>query len=237
MAAVAARDVGGARLVRGAELSGSGPEYKIVVLGAPYVGKTSLLARLVLGHFERHTMTTIGIDYARLDVVLSAETPPVRFTLWDTAGQEKYGPLAATYARAADAVLYVYALDDLERSLERVHALLASETGARLADAGTLAVLVGTKADLVAAGDAEALARARVLDFVRAHAGLARAYVCSALDGRNVELLAIELARTLSAGRPRAGRYALEALAESTTPAVVRLHRPSRENVGTDCCM
>ena len=60
--------------------------FKVVFLGDPGVGKTSIIHRLSVGKFESFH-STIGLDYSTTLLVVREEK--VVFQLWDTAGQER----------------------------------------------------------------------------------------------------------------------------------------------------
>ena len=60
--------------------------FKVVFLGDPGVGKTSIIHRLSVGKFESFN-STIGLDYSTTLLVVREEK--VVFQLWDTAGQER----------------------------------------------------------------------------------------------------------------------------------------------------
>ena len=195
-----------------------GAEYKVIVLGAAGVGKTSLLVRAIDNTFAEQP-STIGVDYVAVDVALTSALPPVRLALWDTAGQERYAALVRTYARHVDGVLFVYALDDessraaVDKQLSGADWLVVDDTRE------VIAFLVGTKADVPHA--AELVERAHA--YAAAHPKLARAFECSAKDGRNVERVFVELARALT-GVPRAlRRHSLTALGALPRERV-RLH-------------
>ena len=61
---------------------------KVIVMGDPMVGKTSLIKRFVDGKFKDSYISTIGVDISRKDVKLSEELD-VSMTIWDIGGQIK----------------------------------------------------------------------------------------------------------------------------------------------------
>ncbi|WEU40376.1 MAG: GTP-binding protein [Candidatus Odinarchaeum yellowstonii] len=62
--------------------------FKIILLGDPGVGKTSLIRRFVQNSFEAEYKATIGVDIMAKTVQLSNVT--VKLSLWDIAGQDKF---------------------------------------------------------------------------------------------------------------------------------------------------
>jgi small GTP-binding protein len=83
------------------------PAYKVIVVGASGVGKTSLVDRLIDKTFSGTVPPTVGAAYRPY-------TLPAGITLniWDTAGQERYRSVARPYYRASAGALLVFAVDD-----------------------------------------------------------------------------------------------------------------------------
>lgn len=88
---------------------------KVVVVGDSGVGKTCLMLRFVKDEFVSSTRATIGMDFCTRQLAINslntAESSTVqRLTVqvWDTAGQEQYQSLTATYYRKAGGVMIVY---------------------------------------------------------------------------------------------------------------------------------
>ena len=79
---------------------------KIALLGMSGVGKSSILTRFVNNDFDSNINSTFGAAY--LDKNFEHNGIFYKFQIWDTAGQEKYAPLASLYYRDADVVLLVY---------------------------------------------------------------------------------------------------------------------------------
>ena len=61
-------------------------KHKMVLLGDPGCGKTSIITRFMYGSFDSAYQSTIGIDF--LSKTLMVGKRPIRLQLWDTAGQE-----------------------------------------------------------------------------------------------------------------------------------------------------
>jgi small GTP-binding protein len=119
--------------------------FKFIVIGPSDVGKTSLVNRLINGHFSREASPTIGCDYR--SVVLEIEGEPVKLQIWDTSGQERFRSIAKSYFRHAVGVVVVYditdrrSFDDLSSWLNDVH---------QLSDPNASIVLIGNKLDRAA---------------------------------------------------------------------------------------
>lgn len=79
---------------------------KICVLGSAGVGKSSILKRFVSNDYDDNEETTLGAAF--MDKMYTYKDQPFRFQIWDTAGQEKYAPLAHMYYRDTHVALLVY---------------------------------------------------------------------------------------------------------------------------------
>ena len=85
-------------------------EFKIITLGNPGVGKTSIIQRFVGDDFNENQLSTLGISYSFK--VIKIEEKNIRLKLIDTGGQEKYRSLAVLYFRHVDVVLFVFDLNN-----------------------------------------------------------------------------------------------------------------------------
>lgn len=111
---------------------------KVVLCGAPGVGKTSLLKRIVNDPQESFTdnqKSTIGVDFKSVEVVAKETGNTIRFQIWDTAGQERFKAVSSSYFRGSHIFLYVYdvtkrsSFDDISDWLMRSDWLRDSKTG------------------------------------------------------------------------------------------------------------
>lgn len=60
-------------------------EFKIIVIGNPDVGKSSIIQRLVDDKFNQKKSPTYGMD--KRDIIVNKGDNRVKFAIWDTAGQ------------------------------------------------------------------------------------------------------------------------------------------------------
>jgi len=86
------------------------PVFKVIVAGDGGVGKTSLIRRYCSGKFQESRVMTIGVDFQTQVVEINKK--PVKLSIWDIAGQERFGSFRASFYRGAKAVALVYDVTD-----------------------------------------------------------------------------------------------------------------------------
>ncbi|CAL5983366.1 Rab1a [Hexamita inflata] len=74
-------------------------EAKILVVGCPAAGKTSLIHKAVNNQMTSEYKPTIGVDFAQKQFVINDEK--VMLQLWDIAGQDFYSKLVHVYYKNA----------------------------------------------------------------------------------------------------------------------------------------
>lgn len=141
---------------------------KVIVVGDGNVGKTSMLRRFVRGEFVDQYKKTIGAEFLEKEVYVRELNQAVTLMLWDTAGQEVFNALTASYYRGAGAAVLAFSTIDrdsfmsVEKWKQKVEAQCGSIT----------MILCQTKYDLVNEAavsnpEAEALAIKLKLPFFR----------------------------------------------------------------------
>ena len=74
--------------------------FKVIILGDPGVGKTSLMDQFVNKKFSNNYKPTIGVDFLTKEVLV--EDRVVNLQIWDTAGQERFRAFGNAFYRGAD---------------------------------------------------------------------------------------------------------------------------------------
>ncbi|MFX1324201.1 MAG: Rab family GTPase [Promethearchaeota archaeon] len=80
--------------------------FKIIIIGEPAVGKTSLVKRFVSGKFTRDYLSSIGTNIYTKKLELDNETQ-ITLQLWDIAGQERWINMRRSYYSGAKGVIIV----------------------------------------------------------------------------------------------------------------------------------
>jgi len=90
--------------------------YKLVLVGADGVGKTTFVKQLRTGKFEPKYVATLGVEVH--PIRYTTQYGEVVFNIWDTAGQEALGGLRDGYYKGASCAI-VMCDPDVESSVEK----------------------------------------------------------------------------------------------------------------------
>ena len=82
------------------------PVFKLILVGDGGVGKTTFIKRHKTGEFERKYVPTLGVEVRPLQFQTSRG--PIKFNVWDTAGQEKMGGLRDGYYVGGDCAIIMF---------------------------------------------------------------------------------------------------------------------------------
>jgi small GTP-binding protein len=165
------------------------PVFKVVLAGDGGVGKTSLIRRYATGKFKESRVLTIGVDFQTQVVEINGR--PIKLSIWDIAGQERFGSFRSSFYRGARAVALVYDVTD-PLSLEN---LPRWQTEIARVVPGVRFLVVGNKVDLT-----RQVPREQAIAWTRSHR---LPYLeTSARTGQGVRLFFEGLARlTLASGK------------------------------------
>ncbi len=94
-------------------------EFKVILLGKEYCGKTSLIDRFVHDRFHgpKFYRNTIGAAFQSKEIKCNGKS--VLLGIWDTAGCERYESMARLYYRNAAAAIVCFDVSDAS-SLQKV---------------------------------------------------------------------------------------------------------------------
>ncbi|MHA1734568.1 MAG: Rab family GTPase [Promethearchaeota archaeon] len=168
---------------------------KVIIVGDPAVGKTSLIQQYVHTRIDDEYMPTVGAHISKQPVQLNVNgnKVDVNLMIWDLAGQEQFRIVRKVYYNGVRGVILVFDLSrgaTLDRITEWHGELLEHGLG------GVAKVLVGNKSDLV---DERAVTRDQV-EAMQGSTGIRDYVETSALNGDNVNEMFYRLAELVFLG-------------------------------------
>ncbi|MHA2075253.1 MAG: Rab family GTPase [Candidatus Hodarchaeales archaeon] len=97
-----------------------GPKYafKLLLVGEPEVGKTSLIKRYVDDFFKEGYQITLGVDF--LSKTVQIGDTEVSFQIWDVAGQSGFTNFRHLYLKKAHGVFLVFDLTRPDVTYEKL---------------------------------------------------------------------------------------------------------------------
>ena len=166
--------------------------YKIVLIGATAVGKTSLVNKYVTNQFQLNYIPTLGVNIMIKD--LEIDGTAVQLLIWDVGGQDKWARVRNMYYRGSRAAVAVYDTTD-PQSLKKIPDLVAEYDNAIEATKkyDTVLILLGNKIDLSKNRKVDIKDGEGMKDKIQA----SHFYETSAKTGENVEDAFSQVAREL----------------------------------------
>ncbi|MFX0106419.1 MAG: Rab family GTPase [Candidatus Hodarchaeota archaeon] len=86
--------------------------FKVIVIGPPAVGKSSLIRRFIENKFSMKYKFTIGVDFSTKDVKYKSDKI-AKLTIWDIGGQDRFKTLRRNFYDGTQGALVVF---DLSRA-------------------------------------------------------------------------------------------------------------------------
>ncbi len=126
------------------------PVYKVLLIGEPNVGKSSIIRHLLLGEFDENYHATPGVDLSAVALNVDPITPVILTTI-DLGGQSDFGALRTQYYRGAHYSILVYDISDRDsfECLPSWYAGILQNIGTPGSSKDNLpGVLIGNKCDL-----------------------------------------------------------------------------------------
>ena len=119
--------------------------YKVIVIGDPAVGKTSLLTKFAKNKFEEKYLPTVGTNIMKEPIELEGINVTVNLMFWDIAGQPQFYMLHRPYFNGADGVFLVF---DITRSSTFSNVNNWYSAAVKYGLSGIPRLLIGNKVDL-----------------------------------------------------------------------------------------
>lgn len=190
--------------------------FKLLVVGESGVGKTCMLLRFADNSFEENFLSTIGVDFKVKQIVVDEKK--VKLQIWDSAGQERFKNITASYYRNCSAIIIVYDITSKD-SFNKVSDWV--EEVRRYVPSAPL-LLVGNKCDLedkrqVSQQDGDELAKRLGLIFLET----------SAKTSYNIEEAFQEMAKQLIKEAPNKPK---------NEPTPVNLNAANNDKKKGKCC-
>ncbi len=85
-------------------------KWKIVVIGDPSVGKTSLMLQYTQKKFRELYIPTVGVQISRK--ILKIQDFSCSLNIWDIAGQQKFSNVRRFFFEGADGAIIIFDLTD-----------------------------------------------------------------------------------------------------------------------------
>ncbi len=83
-------------------------QFKVIVIGDPMVGKTSLILRFTENAFRRTYISTLGVQVSNR--LVRVEDYIIQLVIWDIAGQSKFEIMRTAFYQGAKGVILVFDL-------------------------------------------------------------------------------------------------------------------------------
>jgi Ras-related protein Rab-1A len=117
--------------------------FKILLIGNPSVGKSSVFTQYVDNSYSALTVSTMGIDFKIK--TLKINNKYIKLQLWDTAGQERFKTLTRSYYRGSHGIIIIFDITNRE-SFNNIRNWIYEINNY---SENTCNILVGNKLDLI----------------------------------------------------------------------------------------
>ena len=158
------------------------PVFKVLVVGATGVGKTSLIKKYVDGVFDANLKATIGVDFSLKAIAFEAGTKKkCVLQIWDVAGEQRFFEVLPNYVPGTKAVILCF------DSIKPIESLIALNSWINVIKNASdnsilLFVLISTKNDLKQFNNPN-----KIKQFRKEHPEIITYLSTSAKEGTNIE--------------------------------------------------
>jgi small GTP-binding protein len=118
-------------------------DFRLVAIGSVFVGKTCLIKSLQEQPFDSNERPTQSPGFVSYHV--DVDDSQAFLTIWDTAGEEQFGPIGPLYYRDTAAALVVFAVDD-EKSYQDLPGWV--QAFQQVAGSEAIVMIIANKMDL-----------------------------------------------------------------------------------------
>ena len=118
--------------------------YKVVLLGNSFVGKSSMTHRFVYNSFNRQTESTIGASFFKKKLIVDGRE--IWLNNWDTSGMKKFNTLLPMYVRGSHVLLLIYDITNSESFNDITNILIDVKKHINIED--LIIMLIGNKCEL-----------------------------------------------------------------------------------------
>jgi small GTP-binding protein len=170
-------------------------QFKIILVGDPTVGKTSLILRYTDNAFRRAYVSTMGVHVSN-KIFKAEDSTIIQLVLWDVGGQERFKLMRQQFYQGSDAIFLIFDLTNPEtfKNIPGWHSDIKKQLKLRADD--VFGFLVGNKKDLekklkINIAKAQELAEKLNLEYIET----------SAMSGDNVDTAFTNVANLLYESR------------------------------------
>ena len=117
---------------------------RYIIIGDSSVGKSCILKRFTDNEFSNRYEVTVGVEFATKIALCNGV--PIKFQIWDTAGQETFKSITRSYYKSACGAFLVYDIGK-RSSFENLSTWLSELKN--LAHKDIEIILIGNKSDIV----------------------------------------------------------------------------------------
>lgn len=162
--------------------------FKTIIIGDSFVGKSSLAIRAIRDTFEGNYLPTVGFEFMSFYAKINDSI--IKLQIWDTCGQEIYRSLISSFYHNSSLAIIVYSINNKESFININKWLNDIKT---LGSPDVNIFLIGNKADLE---DEREVTKEMASDFCASH-GIMFNLETSAKTGFNAENVFTEAAKLL----------------------------------------
>ena len=80
--------------------------FKIIIIGAPAVGKTSLIKKYTTDSFQKSYISTLGAQFSKFEEDIDGDK--VELFIWDIAGQESFNVMRQKFYTGSSGAIIVF---------------------------------------------------------------------------------------------------------------------------------